>query len=127
MPVAAAAVVGGGIDRGSSVSGTTTDRPIDGKGVNASTALSGANGANPNNPNGLGSGSTARGMGPMGGGMGPMGAGGGGAGGGTAKTPDIKATEPEPLAEQQQREAVEGGTLSRASASDPTKDEEKKR
>lgn len=125
-PVAAAAAVSG-IDRGSSVSGVTTERPIDGKGVNASTALSGANGANPNNPNGLGSGSTARGMGPMGGGgMGPMGAGGGGAGGGTAKTPDIKATEPEPLAEQQQREAVEGGTLSRASASDPTKDEEKR-
>lgn len=112
----------GGIDRGSSVSGVTTERTITGAGATQGTALSGNTTPPPNNPNGLGAGATARGMGPMGG-MGGMGAGGGMGSGTTVARPDIKAA-PESLAQQQERESVRGGVVGRDTSTDPTKEDD---
>lgn len=122
-PAAAAAVVGG-IDRGSSVSGVTTERTVTGPGATQGTALSGAGGANPNNPSNPNQGAMRGGMGGMP--MGGMGAGAGMGSGNTVARPDIKAAT-ETLVQQQDRESVQGGVVGRDTASDPTKDEEPKR
>lgn len=117
---------GGTVDRGSSINNVTTERTIDGKGVNQSANLSGNTAPNPNGGNA----NSQQGMMRGGGGM-PMGGMGAGAnmGGNAVAKPTILSTAPDPLLREQTDQAVAGGALSRENADQPSKveDEERKK
>lgn len=118
---------GGAPDRGGNSGPVTTDRQIDGKGVNQSTNLSGNLAPNPNNPNA----NSQQGQG-MRGGMMPMGGMGAGAGMGGANAsavakPNILSTQPDPVLREQDDQAVQGGTISRETSDLPSKVEDEER
>lgn len=116
---------GGAPDRGGNSGPVTTDRQIDGKGVNQSTNLSGNLAPNPNNPNA----NSQQGQGMRGGmmPMGGMGAGAGSLNGAMASKPNILSTTPDPVLREQDDQAVQGGTLSRETSDLPSKVEDEER